>query len=57
LYDAMAKLLPRGEVQPGSYVNVRYHNERGVNLMDAVQVVRLAEEEAPFDPVPHDGHL
>jgi hypothetical protein len=55
LYDAMAKLIPQREVPPGSYVNVRYHEERGINRLDAVQIVRLAEEKPPFDPVPDDG--
>jgi hypothetical protein len=44
-------------VLPGSYVNISYTVERGVNWMEAVQVVRQAEEECPFDPVPDDGHL
>jgi hypothetical protein len=57
LYDAMAHLMPQREVPPGSYVNVRYHEEGGINRMEAVQVVRFPEEEAPFDPVPDDGHL
>jgi hypothetical protein len=57
LYDAMAKLIAQQEVPPGSYVNVRYHEERGINRMDAIQLVRLPEEEPPFDPVPDDGHL
>jgi hypothetical protein len=57
LYDALAQLIAHREVPPGSYVNVRYHVERGINRMDAIQLVRLLEEEAPFDPVPDDGHL
>jgi hypothetical protein len=57
LYDAGAKLLAPREVLPGSFVNVRYSEERGVNWMHAVQVVRLNEDDPPFDPVPDDGHL
>jgi hypothetical protein len=57
LYDATAKLLAQREVPPGSFVNVRYRKERGVNWIHAVQIVRLAEEEPPFDRVPDDGHL
>jgi hypothetical protein len=59
LYDARAKRIPVREVLPGSYVNVRYRRERGINRMSAVQVVRFAEDEdqSPFDPVLDDGHL
>ena len=57
LYDALAKQLAQREVPPGSLVNVRYHEERGIYWMHAVQVVRLNEEDPPFDPVPDDGHL
>jgi hypothetical protein len=57
LYDALAKLLAQREVPPGSFVNVRYNEERGVKWMHAVQVVKVAEDEAPFDPIPDDGHL
>jgi len=57
LYDAAAKRIASQEVLPGSYVNVRYRQERGINWMEAVQVVRLAEDRSPFDPVLDDGHL
>jgi len=57
LYDAAAKRIASREVLPGSYVNVRYHRERDINWIDAVQVVRLAEDQSPFDPVVDDGHL
>jgi hypothetical protein len=56
LYDALARLIAQREVPPGSYVNVRYHVERGINRMDAIQLVRLPEEKPPFDPVPDGGH-
>jgi len=57
LYDAMARsMLPR-EVPPGSRVNVRYREELRRKWIEAVQVVRLAEDECPFDPIPDDGHL
>jgi hypothetical protein len=57
LYDAMAKSVIPREVLPGTYVNVRYQVEDGVNRMSAVQIVRPPEEECPFDPVLDDGHL
>ena len=57
LYDRMAKPIAPREVLPGSYVNVRYRVEGGINRMEAVQVVRLAEDQSPFDPVLDDGHL
>jgi hypothetical protein len=57
LYDAMAKPIAPKEVPPGSYVNVSYHVARGVNRMEAVQIVRQPEEESPFDPLLDDGHL
>ncbi len=57
LYDAQARPMAPREVLAGSFVNVRYRVEGGVNRMEAVQVVRLAEDEFPFDPVPDDGHL
>jgi hypothetical protein len=57
LYDRMAKPIPPQEVLPGSYVNVHYRVVQGVNRMEAVQVVRVPEDECPFDPVPDDGHL
>jgi hypothetical protein len=56
-YDAMAKPVAPKEVLPGSYVNVRYHVERGVNRMQAVQIVHHPEEESPFDPILDDGHV
>lgn len=57
LYDRQAKPIASQEVLPGSYANIRYRTERGVNRMEAVQVVRFAEEESPFAPVADDGHL
>ena len=57
LYDATAKLIPAREIPPGSYVNVRYGVERGVNRMQAVQIVHQPKEKSPFDPVLDDGHL
>lgn len=58
LYDAAAKRIASREVLPGSYVNVQYHDRLGRKWMEAVQLVRLPEEESPFDPVvPDDGHL
>jgi hypothetical protein len=57
LYDAMAKPITPREVLPGTYVNVRYHLEKGVRRMEAVQIVRLPKEDCPFDPVSDDGHV
>ncbi len=57
LYDAAAKRIAVREVLSGSYVKVRYRQERGINQMEAVQLVRVAEDAPPFDPVPDDGHL
>jgi hypothetical protein len=57
LYDAMAKQITPREVLPGTCVKVRFDEAKNVNWMTAVQIVRLAEEEAPFDPVLDDGHL
>jgi hypothetical protein len=56
-YDAMAKPMTPREVLPGTYVNVRYNMENGINRMSAVQIVRPPEEVSPFDPVLDDGHL
>ena len=57
LYDRMATLIAPREVLPGSYVNIKYREERGRKWMEAVQVVRMAEDRAPFDPILDDGHL
>jgi hypothetical protein len=57
LYDRHAKPIPAREVLPGSYANIRYAIERGVNLMEAVQVVTEPPQDFPFDPVPDDGHM
>jgi hypothetical protein len=58
LYDAAAKRIEPREVLPGSYINVRYREKNHRNWMEAVQLVRLAEDDCPFDPVvPDDGHL
>jgi hypothetical protein len=56
LYDAMARPIAPREVVPGSYVYIRYRAERGRRIMEAIQLVRLPEENPPFDPVPGDGH-
>lgn len=58
LYDAAARPIPPREVLPGSYVSVRYWEERRRKLMSAIQLVREPpEEEPPFKPVLDDGHL
>jgi hypothetical protein len=57
LYDKAARLIAPREVLPGSYVNVRYREERGRKWMEAVQVVKTAEDQSPFDPILDDGHL
>ena len=55
LYDRMAKPIPPREVLPGSYVNVSYRRVLGVNRMEAVQVIRFAEDDAAGFP-DRDGH-
>jgi hypothetical protein len=57
LYDAAARPIPPREVIPETYVNVRYHERRGRNWLEAIQLVREPQEEPPFRPVPDDGHL
>jgi hypothetical protein len=57
LYDRQARPIPAREVLPGSYVNIKFAIERGINLMEAVQVVTEPIQNSPFDPVPDDGHL
>lgn len=50
LYDAEAAPISPCEVATGSRVRVRYYEEHGRKMMVAVQVVRLAQEAAPFSP-------
>ena len=57
LYDAAARRIEAREISPGSYINVRYHEKNHRRWMEAVQLVRLPDEEPPFQPVPDDGHL
>jgi hypothetical protein len=57
LFDAAALRIAMREVVPGSYVNLRSHVERSVNMLDAVQLVRQPVEKAPFSPVPDDAPL
>ncbi len=57
LFDRQAQLIPTREVPPGSYVNVKYSIERGLNMMEAVQIVTEPGQDSPFDPIPDDGHL
>jgi hypothetical protein len=58
IYDRNARLVPPREVLPGSIVKIRYAIERGLKLMEAVQVVNEPRQDSPFDPVPpDDGHL
>ena len=57
LYNRQAELISMREVPPGSYVNIKYAVEHGRHLMEAVQVVTEPAGDAPFDPVPDDGHL
>lgn len=57
LFDAMARPMSPCEVVPGSYVNVRYREERGRKWMEAIQLVRGPVEEPPFRPILDDGHL
>jgi hypothetical protein len=56
LFDAMAKPIALQEVFPGTRVNVKYHVEKGINRMTAVQIARHPVEEPPFDAVSYDDH-
>lgn len=51
LYDRQACPTPMREVLPGSYVNIRYLVEHGINWMEAVQIVREPSQPSPFDPI------
>jgi hypothetical protein len=57
LYDRQARPIPIREVLPGSYANIKYSIERGINWMEAIQLVREPSLESPFDPIRDDGHL
>ncbi len=57
LYDRQAQRMSVRELLPGSFVKVKFSTERGVNLMNAVQLIREPALDFPFDPVPDDGHL
>ncbi len=57
LYDRQARPIPTREVLPGSYVNISYAIERGLKMMEAVQLVEEPAEISPFDPILDDGHL
>jgi hypothetical protein len=50
-YNRGAQPIAPREIPPGSVVRVRYYEEGGMRRMDAVQIVRLAEDQSPFDPV------
>ena len=41
LYDRRAQPIPMREVLPGSYVKIKYLSERGINWMEAIQLVRV----------------
>ena len=51
LYDAAAQHLAVREIPPGSAVRVRYYETGGTRWMTAVQILGLAEDQSPFDPV------
>ena len=51
LYDRSAKRVPAAEIAPGSVVRVRFEVTDGVRWMTAVQIIALAEDQPPFDPV------
>jgi hypothetical protein len=57
LFDRQARPVPPREILPGSYVNVKYLIDRGINWIEAVQLVREPPQESPFDPILDDGHL
>jgi hypothetical protein len=52
LYDRSARRIATREIPPGSTVRVRYNELNGLRWMDAVQIVMLVEDHAPFEPVP-----
>jgi hypothetical protein len=54
LYDRDAQPVAPTEIPPGSVVRVRYYEEDGMRWMDAVQIITLAEDQSPFDPVAED---
>jgi hypothetical protein len=51
LFNSVAHPIPPIEIPPGSVVRVRYEEKDGVRWMSAVQIVLLAEDQAPFEPV------
>lgn len=51
VFDAQNKRIRAAEIQHGTTVNVLYRVDGRVNWVDAIQVVRFAEEESPFMPV------
>jgi hypothetical protein len=54
LYDRGAQPVAPREIPAGSVVRVRYCEEGGMRWMNAVQIVRLCEDQSPFDPVVED---
>jgi hypothetical protein len=51
LYDRDAVRIAMREILPDSIVKVRYRVERGINWMEAVQVVQEPAEKCPFEPM------
>jgi hypothetical protein len=54
LYAADASLISTREIPPGSVVRVRYDELNGIRQMTAVQIIRMAEDQSPFDPETDD---
>jgi len=51
LYDRMAIPMATREIPPGSRIRIQFFEKDGINWMEAIQVVCLAEDGAPFEPV------
>ncbi len=49
--------MPLREVMPDPYVYVRYTDQDRRKWMEAIQLVKEPEEEAPFSPVLADARL
>jgi hypothetical protein len=57
LYDRQARPIPVREVLPDSVVKIKYRVQKGINWMEAIQLVQEPPQESPFDPILGDGHL
>jgi hypothetical protein len=57
LFDALAKRITSPiEIPPGTEVSVRFHLDRGVRWMTALQIIRWADDDQDaFEPVEGEG--